>query len=196
MVAAPDTVDTGALSETEQRNLRAVSDVLAFWNTQNIAGVLSFYNEDIRWRNVALEETYEGKEAVEEFLERLFTAFPDLHFEVTHKIARGNNVAEQWLIRGTHLGSFLGVPPTGRPVEIPGMSMVEMRDGRFLRDSFYFDTGIVLRQLRLLPPLAVAETPVGRASLWLLVKRGQVARGVGGAALAAAAVAGWRRLRR
>ena len=35
-----------------------------------------------------------------------------------------------------------------------------MRDGKFARDEFYFDAGIVMRQMQLLPPLSIAETAV------------------------------------
>jgi len=193
MTLADAHVESAALTDTEQRNLEAVTDVLAFWNTQNVAGVLAYYNDDITWRNVALEEIYEGKEQVEEFLVRLFTAFPDLRFSVTDKIVRGNTVAERWIMQGTHLGPFMGVPPTGRAVEIAGMSMVEMRDGKFARDNFYFDSGIVLRQVGLLPPLSVTSTGAGKAALWLAVRRGQVARAAAVAAIAGLALAGWRR---
>jgi steroid delta-isomerase-like uncharacterized protein len=195
MLARPEAVDTTELTETEQRNLRAVTDVLHFWNTHDIDGVLTFYNDGITWRNIALEETYHGKAEVRAFLQRLFGAFPDMNFQVTHKIARGNNVAEKWLIRATHLGAFLGVPPTGRSVEIPGMSMIEMRDGKFLRDEFYFDSGIVLRQFRLLPPLSMAETPIGRGALWLAVNGRRAAPAAAGLAAAGLAVLALRRRR-
>ena len=176
-------------TEVEQRNLRSVTDVLPFWTTRDIPGVLAFYDEEIRWRNVAMEETYEGKQAVGEFLDRLFSAFPDLHFEVTHKIAFQNNVAEQWFIRGTHRGAFMGIPPTGRAVEIPGMSMVELRDGKFLSDQFYFDSGIVLRQMGLLPSLAVTQSAGGRSVLWLAVHKTRVGLGLGGRGLGGLALA-------
>lgn len=83
-----------ALTATEQENLRSVTDVLPFWNQHDIPGVLAFYDDEIVWRNVALEEVYRGKAEVGAFLEKLMTAFPDLTFEVTHKIARGDHVAE------------------------------------------------------------------------------------------------------
>ena len=114
---------TAELTETEQRNLRAVADVLQYWNSGDIDGVLAFYDEAIAWRNVALEQTYHGHAGVRSFLERLYTALPDLHFGVTHKIARGNNVSEQWVMRGTHLGPFLGIPATGRHIVIEGMAI-------------------------------------------------------------------------
>lgn len=169
------------LSETEQRNLRSVTDVLHFWNTHDIPGILSFYDADITWHNVAMEETYTGKAEVGATLAQLFNAFPDLRFEVLHKIVDGDTVSERWLIQGTHLGTFMGIPPTGRHVEIAGMSMVEMRDGKFVSDHFYFDSGGVMRQLGLLPSLTATQTRVGRFSLWLLVNRKRVWSGLAGA---------------
>jgi len=165
---------TNPLTETEQRNLTSVSDVLEFWNTHDIEGILQFYDDEIVWRNVGLEETYEGKQAVREFLGRLMTALPDLVFTVDHKIARGDNVAEQWTIRGTHLGTFLGIPPTGRQIEIQALSMVVLRDGKFLRDEFYWDTRRVMNQMGLMPSLAATQSTVGRGFLWTAVKAGNV----------------------
>ena len=173
-----DATVTAALSETEQRNLRSVTDVLQYWNRQDLEGVLAYYDDSITWLNIAMEETYRGKNEVRAFLRRLFAAFPDLNFEVTYKIARGDNVAEQWYIRGTHLGTFMGIPPTGRPVEIPGMSMAELRDGRFVSDHFYFDALGVLRDMALMPPLSISETPVGRAALSLGVAGSKLGRGL------------------
>lgn len=186
---------TAPLTDTEERNLRAVSDVLHYWNTGNIEGVLTFYNDDIEWRNVAMEETYDGKEAVGAFLQSLLTAFPDLTFEVTEKIARGNTISEKWFIRGTHRGPFMGIPPTGRQVEIPGLSMVQMRDGRFASDHFYFDSGIVLRQMGLMPPLSVTASAAGRIGLWLAVKRALVLRAALGIAGGGVIFSGLRRMR-
>jgi steroid delta-isomerase-like uncharacterized protein len=176
-----DATVTRELSETELRNLRSVSDVLQYWNRQDLEGVLSYYDDSITWLNIALEETYRCKAEVRVFLRKLFTAFPDLNFEVTYKIARGDNVAEQWFIRGTHLGTFMGIPPTARPVEIPGMSMAELRDGRFVSDHFYFDALGVLRDMALMPPLSVSETLIGRGALRLGVAGTRLARAVGGA---------------
>jgi steroid delta-isomerase-like uncharacterized protein len=167
---------TQTLTEIELANLRAVSDVLPYWNRQDIQGVLAYYDESITWLNIAMEETYRGKAEVRVFLRKLFAAFPDLTFEVTYKIARGDNVAEQWFIRGTHLGPFVGIPATGRHVEIPGMSMAELRNAKFVSDHFYFDALGVLRDMALMPPLSVSETLAGRAALGMGVAASRLAR--------------------
>jgi steroid delta-isomerase-like uncharacterized protein len=164
------TAQTAELTEVERRNLQAVVDVLQFWNSGDIEGIVGFYDDEIVWTNVALEEVYRGKDEVRAFLTRLFTAIPDLRFTVHHKIARGDNVAEQWTVEGTHLGSFMGIPATGRPVEIRALSMVTMRGGKFLRDEFYWDTGAIMRQMGLMPSLATTQGAVGRGFLWVSVK--------------------------
>jgi hypothetical protein len=69
----------------------------------------------------------------------------------------------------------MGIPATGRPVEIPGMSMAELHDGKFVSDHFYFDALGVLRDMALMPPLTVSETPVARGALWLGVNAGKLA---------------------
>lgn len=162
--------DTAELTETERRNLRAVVDVLQYWNSADIEGIVAFYDDEIVWKNVGLEETYVGKDGVREFLRRLYTAIPDLQFTVEHKIARGDYVSEQWTVAGTHLGTFMGIPATGRQLEIRAISMVTMRDGKFLRDEFYWDTGAVMRQMGLMPSLAATQGVLGRAFLWAAVK--------------------------
>ena len=43
---------------TESVNLGAVAAVLEFWNTHDIDGVLRFYDPEIVWHNMAMEENY------------------------------------------------------------------------------------------------------------------------------------------
>jgi predicted ester cyclase len=44
-------------------------------------------------------------------------AFPDLRFTIEELIAEGDRVAGRLIMRGTHEGPFMGIPPTERPVE-------------------------------------------------------------------------------
>lgn len=174
------------LTDIERRNLASVTDVLDYWNTQDIPGMMEFYDDDITWHNMALNETYRGKAEVTEFLSALFTAFPDLRFDVIEKVARDDNVAERWEIHANHLGPYMGIPPTGKPIVIRGMGLVQLRDGKFLTDNFYYDALSVLQQMGIFPPLSVGETLPGRIALWGAVNRAKVAAGAG--ALAAGAL--------
>lgn len=167
---------TEAQQTEEGRNLAAVAGVLPHWNAHDLDGVLGYYDPEITWHNVALEEMYHGRQEVGAFVRGLFTALPDLAFDVTERVAEGPLIAEQWVMSGTHEGEFLGVPPTGRRLRVEGMSMVRMREARFLRDDFYFDASSVLRQLGLLPALSAARGRAGRTVLGAVVRLGRLRR--------------------
>ena len=165
-----DAAATHELTGAEQRNLDAVFGVHEYWNRRDLEGVLEFYDDEITWVNVALEQTYAGKDAVRAFLDELFTALPDLNFSADYALARGDHVSERWTVRGTHRATFMGIPATGRPLELTGISLLTMRDGKFLRDEFYSDGGAVLRQLGLMPSMRTLQGPIGRMLTWLAVK--------------------------
>ena len=156
-------------SAQEQRNLTAVTEVLPYWNAHDVTGVLRFYDPEICWTNTPMDEIYRGHDQVGRYLRSLFSAFPDLVFSVGRRFAAGDEVAEQWTMRGTHRGEYLGVPATGRVITINGMSMVRMRDGRFLTDEFSYDAAGVMRQFGLLPSLARSQSPAARRVLRLVV---------------------------
>ena len=43
------------------------------------------------------------------------------------------------------------IPPTGRRVEIKGMELVQVRDGKIIIDNLYYDSVAILAQFGLLP---------------------------------------------
>jgi steroid delta-isomerase-like uncharacterized protein len=59
-------------------------------------------------------------------------AFPDLQITVEDQIAEGDKVATRWRGRGTHQGDFLGIPSTGRPMEIAGITIFRLADGKIV----------------------------------------------------------------
>lgn len=140
----------------EVQNLATVAAVIPHWNRQDAAAIVTHYEDDIVWRNVAMGEVYEGKEQVRAFLDELFRALPDLTLDVTFRAPRGRYVAEEYVISGTHRGPMFGLPATGRRVELHAVSMVQMRNGRFAEDHFYFDAASAMRQMGYFPDASAA----------------------------------------
>ncbi len=154
---------------TEQRNLDTMAAVVPQWNRHDVAGILAHYDEQITWHDVARGRTLRGKQQVGDYLRGLFAGLPDLRLDLTTRLPYGDDVAEEYTITGTHLGSLFGIPPTGRALHIRAVSFVRMRDGRLAEDTFYVDLAGVLGQLGLFPPLDLAETRWGRAGLRVAV---------------------------
>jgi steroid delta-isomerase-like uncharacterized protein len=93
--------------------------VRAFWerafNARDLDEVDAITAPDFVNRN-ALPGTPAGPEGHRQVLQRLWEAFPDAHFEIEHLAGDGDTVICVGTMSGTHAGTLLGVPPTGRTV--------------------------------------------------------------------------------
>ena len=88
-------------------------------------------------------------------VKRLFTefykAFPDWREEIMELVAEGNTVAGRFRCSGTHLGKFLGEPPTGKRMEVEEVFFLRVKDGKFVDFWGLEDSLGRMRQLGLLP---------------------------------------------
>lgn len=80
------------------------------------------------------------------------SAFPDLQCTVEDEIHVDDRFAAHWTMRGTHKGSFLGNPPTGRLVVAQGIIFARTENGRIVEDWTLTDQLGILQQLGLVPP--------------------------------------------
>lgn len=74
-------------------------------------------------------------------------AFPDLHTEIEDLVEDGDRLAVRWRSTGRHTGAFLGVPPTGRPVEVSGATFARFDGETVTEESVTFDSRQLLEAL-------------------------------------------------
>ena len=92
--------------------------------------------------------------AIKDHYAALFAGFPDLAVETVAVQAITADLAVwRWVIRGTHTGSYRGLPPSGRSLILPGCEFIAVREGLVQRVEGYFDRLSMLQQLGVLPPL-------------------------------------------
>ena len=72
-----------------------------------------------------------GKEGTKQVMAMFRTAFPDMRLTAHETIAEGELVMMRATMRGTHLGEFMGIPPTGNSFEVQAMDMVRYIDFQF-----------------------------------------------------------------
>jgi steroid delta-isomerase-like uncharacterized protein len=129
------------------------------YNAGDLEACMELYAEDaVQWMHDGL---FAGVDAIQERLARDLTAFPDARYVVESFVEDGDTFADEWTFTGTNTGPFRlpdgsEVPATGRPVEIKGMELVEVRDGKIVVDNLYYDFMAAVSQLGLVPEGAVA----------------------------------------
>jgi predicted ester cyclase len=101
----------------------------------------------------AVEELFVPRAArrVERLFAEFRSAFPDWREEAVQLVAEGDTVAGRFRCSGTHLGEFLGNPPTGKRMEVEEVFFVRAEDGRFVDFWGLEDSLGRMRQLGLLP---------------------------------------------
>ncbi len=105
--------------------------------------------------------TARGRAAVRAYWQRQRTAFPDLRLTVDHLVEQGDLVASEWTWTGTNTGPLTlrdgrRVPPTGRPVQLRGMELAQIRGGQIAAYRIYWDGMSLARQLGLLGDTATS----------------------------------------
>jgi aspartyl-tRNA synthetase len=75
-------------------------------------------------------------------------AFPDVRWELRHLLVDGDWIAGHFLVSGTHRGTFLGVPATGRSVTAREFALYRIEDGRIAEVWGTVDERRLLEQLR------------------------------------------------
>jgi steroid delta-isomerase-like uncharacterized protein len=146
--------DPELADEPEPSQQRKDSDiegrVRMFWervfNGRDLAPIDEITAPEFTNRN-ALPGTPLGSEGQRQVVKRLWEAFPDARFEIEHLARDGDTVICIGTMSGTHEGTLLGVPATGRKVEWRQCHLYRFdRKGRVVEhDAIRDDVGL-LRQ--------------------------------------------------
>ena len=93
-----------------------------------------------------------GKAGALEFFRGLRAAFPDMHMAVEDLIADGDKAVARFRATGTHQGEFMGIPATGRSIDVQGIDIMRF-DGAGLVCEHWgvTDTMAMMQQLGVVP---------------------------------------------
>ena len=105
------------------------------------------------YEHIAGQADVVGPEGVRGYFGELFGSFPDFAFRVRRMVAQGDHVTVLWGATATHAGpgTYNGIAPTGKRIELEGIDLLEVRDGLIVRNDAFADGVGLSRQLGLMP---------------------------------------------
>ena len=115
-----------ALDENKKLYLRLADEVLT---NKNLAVADELIASDFR-EHVGGEARRVGVEGFKAARLRRNAAFPDWKVTVDDIIAEGDKVVARATGEGTHLGEYMGIPPTGRRIKVSWIAIYRIADGR------------------------------------------------------------------
>jgi steroid delta-isomerase-like uncharacterized protein len=91
---------------------------------------------------------FRGPEGFRAYRDVFLRAFPDVRIRIDGVMADGENAVLRWSATGTHTGEGLGMPPSGRPIAVHGMTWVVVRGGQIVEGWDRWNQGALMEHLR------------------------------------------------
>lgn len=123
----------------------AFDRAITAWNAGDLDQYLELYDEQISLHGYT--DAPLGKAEVREFYKGVFAALSDIVLEIHEVVENGPLLGCRFTMHGTHTGELAGVPPTGRRIQQPGMTIIRFSGGRAIERHSVADFATVVAQL-------------------------------------------------
>jgi steroid delta-isomerase-like uncharacterized protein len=139
--------DAAKKEQTENENVKFYDHV---WDVVINKGNVNFldtaYAADIVLHTVP---EIKGKDSAKAYYANYVTGFSNRQFIVKEILGKGNKVVKYWQFKGTHTGTFFGIPATGKTVDVIGCTIATVVDGKITEEQDFFDNYEFLKQIGL-----------------------------------------------
>ena len=92
-----------------------------------------------------------GIDSARAYYANYLTGFSDVSFTIKDVFGMGNKLVKHWNFKGTHTGLFFGIPATNKKVDIDGVTLVGMENGKIAEERDFLDNLEFMQQLGLIP---------------------------------------------
>ncbi len=97
--------------------------------------------------NHAASNPNETRDGFKQRVQMVRIAFPDWEMTADEMLGEGDRVVTRWRARGTHRGSFRGIAATGKKIEVTGIAIDRVLDGKRVEGWVEWDMLGLLQQL-------------------------------------------------
>lgn len=127
------------------------------WNQGNLDAADKFFTADYVYH--AVPEIH-GAEGVKQHVAALRTSSPDFHLSIEDMIAEGDKVVSRWTGGGTQESEFMGIPSSGKKVNLTGILISRIENGKIAEEWETSDQLGLLQLLGVVPPMPDAPLSV------------------------------------
>lgn len=123
------------------------------WNAHDSAKAAGYFADKVVYYDASVGTPIEGREEAKTgVIDNFLTAAPDAHWEMKGApVVQGDRVAFEWEFSGTNTGNWGdGTPATGKKFAFAGASVFEVKDGKIVHQSDYYDALGFYKQLGLM----------------------------------------------
>ena len=106
-----------------------------------------YYTDEVTWTTVGADQELQGRQPVRDFLIWMHTQAFDAHPKVKTLVVGDGQAALEADFVGTHTGEFLGIPATGKSVQVPYCVIYDLRYDKLAALRAYIPMDLFAQQL-------------------------------------------------
>ena len=143
------------------------------WNARRLDVADQIFSEDCVTHQlrsgVLAEPAHRGPQEMKEHVSGWLISLPDLHFKIEQMIAERDRVVSQLVMEGTHQGTWMGISPTGKRLQIRMITIHRIANDKIAEDWVLVESLGFFQQLGAVPDTAeliaaLARTPPSGSS--------------------------------
>jgi steroid delta-isomerase-like uncharacterized protein len=143
------------MSESNKNVVRRLFEEV--WNKGNLQVTDELFTPNYAHHDASTPDAGRGPDSEKKRATLYRTAFPDIRLTIEDLIAEGETVIARWSCRGTHKGDLSGIAPTGKQVNITGVSIARFTNGKMSEGWVNWDALALMQQLGVVPELGKAK---------------------------------------
>jgi len=148
------------MSEHNKAIVRRLVEEL--WNKGNLSVADELFAPNYEHHDASTLDFGRGPESEKKRATLYRTAFPDIRLTIEDIIAEGETVMTRWSCRGTHKGDLSGIAPTGTQINISGVTIARLANGKLAEGWVNWDALGLMQQLGVVPELAKTKAAAAK----------------------------------
>jgi steroid delta-isomerase-like uncharacterized protein len=129
--------------------------VQELWNERRLDVADSIFSKDCVTHQlrsgVPADAVQRGPEAIKEHVAGWIASFPDLQFSIEQMVSEGDPVMTQMQMEGTHQGAWLGIPASGKKMQIRMFTVHRIEQSKIVEDWVLVESLGLFQQLGVVP---------------------------------------------
>ena len=104
--------------------------------------------DDLFARDYTVNGMLIGIDGVKQAVRFLQSVLSGISAELHEILAENDKVVIRWTIRGRHAGYFMGIPPTGKQLELSGINIYHIVDNKIIANHEQTNISEVIQRLK------------------------------------------------
>jgi steroid delta-isomerase-like uncharacterized protein len=123
------------------------NSIVEIYQNKNIKAIDTWYSADFQDHS-ALPGMDTGIDGLRMSAQMFISAFSNVKFNIKDQISEGDKIVSRLVMTGTHSGNFMGMPATNKSVNVTGIRIDYVKNGKIVEYWSNFDMAGLMQQLK------------------------------------------------